>query len=86
MPPKSTTELPLVGTIIYRDDAAGVQSLGEVFSMFLLGEMVPLTVTGDSVITPAQSTPVTWLSEAFKTLVLNVTLTGFVIFVFSLPS
>ncbi|GAA5937070.1 uncharacterized protein JCM15063_000146 [Sporobolomyces koalae] len=76
LPPKSTTELPLVGTIIYRDDAAGVQSLGEVFSMFLLGEMVPLTVTGDSVITPAQSTPVTWLSEAFKTLVLNVTLTG----------
>ncbi|GAA5914535.1 uncharacterized protein JCM6883_003197 [Sporobolomyces salmoneus] len=76
LPPKSTTELPLKGTIIYRDDPAGTAALGEVFSMFLLGENVPLTVTGDSVITPAQRSPVTWLSAAFKTLVLNVTLPG----------
>ncbi|GAA5951249.1 hypothetical protein JCM3765_002422 [Sporobolomyces pararoseus] len=76
LPPKTTTELPLAGTIIYRDDPAGVAALGEVFSMFLLGENVPLTVTGDSVITPAQKSPVTWLSAAFKTLVLNVTLPG----------
>ncbi|GAA6063179.1 hypothetical protein JCM10212_003114 [Sporobolomyces blumeae] len=76
LPPKSTTELPLTGTIVYRDDPAGVKALGDVFSTFLLGENVDLTVTGDSVITPAQNSPVTWLSAAFKTLVLNVTLPG----------
>lgn len=80
LPPKTTTELPLKGTIIYRDDEAGTAALGEVFSMFLLGENVPLTVTGDSVITPAQpNRPVSWLSAAFKTLVLNVTLPGYAI-------
>jgi hypothetical protein len=86
LPPKTTTELPLTGTIIYRDDAAGTAALGEVFSMFLLGENVPLTVTGDSVITPAQRTPVTWLSAAFKTLVLNVTLPGYVFTIFLIGS
>ncbi|GAA5969858.1 hypothetical protein JCM21900_004182 [Sporobolomyces salmonicolor] len=76
LPPMATTNLPLTGTIIYRDDAAGLTALGAVFSQFLLGEDVPLTVTGDSVVSPSQSSPVTWLSNAFKTLVLNVTLPG----------
>ncbi|GAA6027071.1 hypothetical protein JCM8097_006088 [Rhodosporidiobolus ruineniae] len=76
LPPKSTVSLPLEGTIIYRDDAAGLAALGEVFSQFLLGEDVPLEVTGDSVVTPAQSSPVSWLSAAFKTLTLNVSLPG----------
>lgn len=67
LPPKSTTALPLTGTIIYRDDQAGLDSLGEVFSLFLAGENVPLTVTGDSVVSPAQpGSPVNWLSAAFK--------------------
>ncbi|GAA6057282.1 hypothetical protein JCM3770_004534 [Rhodotorula araucariae] len=74
--PKATTPLPLEGVITYRDDAAGLQSLGEVFSQFLMGENVPLAVTGDSVVTPAQGSPVSWLSAAFKTLTLNVTLPG----------
>ncbi|BGP44010.1 hypothetical protein JCM10449v2_008067 [Rhodotorula kratochvilovae] len=74
--PKATTPLPLEGVITYRDDPAGLQSLGQVFSQFLAGEEVPLAVTGDSVVTPAQRSPVSWLSAAFKTLTLNVTLPG----------
>ncbi|SCV70806.1 BQ2448_3568 [Microbotryum intermedium] len=66
----------LVGTITYRNDAKGLVSLGDVFSLFLAGENVPLTVTGYSVISPAQKTPVTWLSEAFGKLVLTVQLPG----------
>lgn len=77
LPPKSTTPLALTGTIIERSDEAGLQALGQVFSTFLMGEDVPLTVTGDTVISPAQpGSPVTWLSEAFKQLVLNVSLPG----------
>ncbi|GAA5897781.1 hypothetical protein JCM8208_000260 [Rhodotorula glutinis] len=73
---KATTPLPLEGVITYRDDRAGLDSLGEVFTMFLMGQNVPLAVTGDSVVTPAQRAPVNWLSAAFKTLTLNVTLPG----------
>lgn len=39
--PKATTPLPLEGVITYRDDEAGRQSLGEVFTLFLMGETVP---------------------------------------------
>ncbi|BGP22157.1 pre-rRNA processing protein [Rhodotorula toruloides] len=75
--PMATTPLPLEGTIIYRNDPAGVAALGEVFSQFLAGKEVPLDVTGDSVVTPAQpGSPVSWLSAAFKTLTINVTLPG----------
>lgn len=75
--PMATTPLPLEGTIIYRNDPAGVAALGEVFSQFLMGKEVPLDVTGDSVVTPAQpGSPVSWLSAAFKTLTINVTLPG----------
>lgn len=38
--------------------------------------MLAVAVTGDSVVTPAQRAPVNWLSAAFKTLTLNVTLPG----------
>lgn len=75
--PLTTTQLPLEGVITYRDDAAGLAALGEVFSLFLMGENVPLDVMGDSVISPAQRAPVSWLSAAFKTLTIsNVTLPG----------
>ncbi|GJN94719.1 hypothetical protein Rhopal_007810-T1 [Rhodotorula paludigena] len=75
--PLTTTQLPLEGVITYRDDAAGLAALGEVFSLFLMGKNVPLDVMGDSVISPAQKSPVSWLSAAFKTLTIsNVTLPG----------
>ncbi|SGY79107.1 BQ5605_C008g05044 [Microbotryum silenes-dioicae] len=73
---KSNTSKSLVGTVIYRNDANGLTSLGDVFSLFLAGENVPLTVTGSSVTSPAQKTPVKWLSEAFGQLVLTVPLPG----------
>ncbi|KAI5474806.1 pre-rrna processing protein [Pseudohyphozyma bogoriensis] len=77
LPPLTTTEAPLTGTIIYRDDAAGLNSLGEVFSRFLVGENTTLQVTGDSVVSPSQpKSPVNWLSAAFKQFTFNATLPG----------
>lgn len=77
LPAKSTVDLPLTGVIIERTDPAGLESLGAVFSGFLQGQNFPLDVRGDTVISPAQpNSPVTWLSEAFKQLTLNVTLPG----------
>lgn len=77
MPAKSVTEEALTGTIIYRDVGPGTESLGEVFTMFLMGRTVNLTVTGNEVVSPAQpNKPVSWLSEAFKQLVLDVALPG----------
>lgn len=38
---KATTPLPLEGVITYRNDRAGLDSLGEVFTLFLMGQNVP---------------------------------------------
>ncbi|KAM0789126.1 hypothetical protein ACM66B_003180 [Microbotryomycetes sp. NB124-2] len=77
LPAKSVTEEALTGTIIHRDVGPGTESLGEVFTTFLMGQTVNLTVTGNEVVSPAQPRkPVSWLSEAFKSLVLNVALPG----------
>lgn len=80
LPPSSTnpgTALDLTGTIVRNDDPNRLAALGRLFSRFLAGELVPLTVTGNEVVSPAQpGRPVSWLSAGFKQLVLNVTLPG----------
>lgn len=73
----SVTNETLTGVITYRDDTAGLNALGDLFSTFLMGQTSILQVQGDSVVSPAQpNRPVNWLSAAFKTLVLNVSLPG----------
>ncbi|KAL8277420.1 hypothetical protein RQP46_010142 [Phenoliferia psychrophenolica] len=75
--PLATTTAHFNGTIIHRSDAAGLASLGVLFSQFLAGENSTLQVTGVEVISPAQpDSPVKWLTSAFEKLTLNVTLPG----------
>ncbi|KAF9047294.1 hypothetical protein BJ165DRAFT_1464966 [Panaeolus papilionaceus] len=53
-----------------------LQVIGTLFSKFLNGENVTLQTVGDSVVPTGSSTPVQWLSTAFKTLSLDVVLPG----------
>lgn len=79
LPPKSVTSIALTGTILQTSSSDNLNALGTLFSQFLTGRTSNLTVTGDSVVSPAQpGSPVTWLSAAFKTLVLPVALEGHV--------
>jgi hypothetical protein len=50
--------------------------IGQLFSDFLAGKNSTLTTKGLSVVPPGQSSSVTWLTTAFKTLSLNVILPG----------
>ena len=50
-------------------------SLGKLFSQFLAGQDQTLSVQGDFV-QPSGTASVGWLSSAFKTLILQVTLPG----------
>jgi hypothetical protein len=75
----TTTRAALVGSIQQQNSDADRATIGELFSLFLQGINTTLAVTGDSVITPAQpDRPVNWLSTAFRTLTLQVTLPGMV--------
>ncbi|KZT27986.1 hypothetical protein NEOLEDRAFT_1129882 [Neolentinus lepideus HHB14362 ss-1] len=73
--PDATTSLHLSGRIIPQS-GSDLVSIGTLFSQFLAGENQTLTVKGTSVQPSSSSEPVTWLSDAFKTLVLQVTLPG----------
>lgn len=84
--PLTTTTAQLTGTIIKRTSDASTASLGVLFSQFLAGSNQTLTVVGNEVISPAQTSPVTWLSTAFKQLSLNVVLPGHVYEVISAVS
>ncbi|KAG5646292.1 hypothetical protein DXG03_003889 [Asterophora parasitica] len=53
-----------------------LENLGVLFSKFLAGENQTLVTKGESVQPDGSSGPVTWLSTAFKTLELEVTLPG----------
>jgi hypothetical protein len=53
-----------------------LNNIGQLFSNFLAGQNSSLLAKGDSVTPPGASEPVTWLSEAFQTLELPVTLPG----------
>lgn len=73
----SVTDAALTGVIIRDDTPARLAALGLLFGAFLRGEIIPLQVRGNNVVSPAQpGRPVNWLSDAFKTLILDVDLPG----------
>ncbi|KAF4598358.1 hypothetical protein EYR38_006760 [Pleurotus pulmonarius] len=69
----SVTPLPLTGRIIPQS-GSDLQTIGKLFSGFLAGQNQTLVAKGDF-IQPGDSA-VGWLSDAFKTLELSVTLPG----------
>lgn len=77
--PLASTSAHLTGTIIKRTSAESTASLGVLFSQFLAGQNQTLQVAGQSIVSPAQpGSPVSWLSAAFKKLILPVVLPGYV--------
>ncbi|KAI0710861.1 hypothetical protein C8Q76DRAFT_623714 [Earliella scabrosa] len=73
--PETTTSLHLSGRITPKsgDD---LDVMGELFTNYLHAENQTLTVQGESVQPSGSNGPVSWLSTAFKTLTLEVTLPG----------
>ncbi|KAG6857277.1 hypothetical protein H0H87_007110 [Tephrocybe sp. NHM501043] len=70
-----TSKTHLSGRIIPQS-RGDLDNLGVLFSNFLAGKDQKLTTKGDSVQPSGSDGPVTWLSTAFKTLSLEVTLPG----------
>ncbi|KAI7819239.1 hypothetical protein BC939DRAFT_268343 [Gamsiella multidivaricata] len=70
--PDGITPIAMEGTLTKQTSTAGLNALGDMFRMALNGGSPNLIVKGKSV-TPA-SGPVSWLSSAFSTLTMNVTL------------
>ncbi|KAF8929564.1 hypothetical protein EDD21DRAFT_382808 [Dissophora ornata] len=70
--PAAITPISMEGTLVKQTSDAGLAALGDMFRMALSGGTPNLIVKGQSV-TPA-SGPVSWLSSAFTSLSLNVTL------------
>ncbi|KAJ7072466.1 hypothetical protein C8F01DRAFT_1299136 [Mycena amicta] len=73
--PTATTKAHLSGRITPKS-GSDLDTIGVLFSNFLAGKNQTLSVQGDSVQPSGSSSPVTWLSTAFKTLTLSVTLPG----------
>jgi hypothetical protein len=71
--PQSTVKEHLFGRIVPQS-GSDLDTIGSLFSHFLAGDNQTLTVVGDSV-NPGSGN-VGWLSTAFKTLNLSVTLPG----------
>lgn len=71
----SKTVTHLSGRIIPQS-GADLDNIGTLFSGFLAGQNQTLVAKGDSVQPSGSTEPVTWLSDAFKTLSLDVTLPG----------
>ena len=73
--PEAMTNLHLSGRITPKsgDD---LDVVGELFTNYLHAENQTLSVQGESVQPSGSSGPVGWLSTAFKTLTLTVTLPG----------
>ena len=73
--PETTTNLHLSGRITPKsgDD---LDVMGELFTNYLHAENQTLSVTGESVQPSGSGDAVGWLSAAFKTLTLSVTLPG----------
>ncbi|KZV76329.1 hypothetical protein PENSPDRAFT_747787 [Peniophora sp. CONT] len=71
--PESTTSEALAGTITPKTSGSDLQMLDTLFSNYLTGLNQTLIVDG-SFVAPDGSDEVAWLSAAFKTLELNVTL------------
>lgn len=73
--PMTDTALHLSGRMIPQN-GDGLNTMGQLFSDFLAGKNQSLSVQGESVQPTGSDGPVQWLSTAFKTVTLNVTLPG----------
>lgn len=75
--PKSVTPSVLTGQLTERKSDKELKSTGQLFSLYLQGKNQTLGIVGNNVITKENGNkPVKWLSDAFKTLTLHVTLPG----------
>ncbi|GJJ75771.1 hypothetical protein EMPS_08129 [Entomortierella parvispora] len=70
--PNAETPVSMEGTLTKQTTEAGLNALGDMFRLALNGGSPNLIVKGESV-TPA-SGPVSWLTSAFSTLTMNVSL------------
>jgi len=75
LPPEGQATTHLAGRMIPQS-GNGLSVIGQLFSEYLAADNITLSVTGESVQPTGASSPVTWLSDAFKTLTLAVTLPG----------
>lgn len=75
LPPEGQVTTHLAGRMIPQS-GNGLNVIGQLFSEYLAADNITLSVTGESVQPTGASSPVTWLSDAFKTLTLAVTLPG----------
>ncbi|KAG6813669.1 hypothetical protein H0H92_008517 [Tricholoma furcatifolium] len=73
--PDATTTLQLSGRMIPQT-GSDLDTIGVLFSNFLAGNNQTLVTKGNSVQPSGSDGPVTWLSTAFQTLALEVTLPG----------
>ncbi|KIK68835.1 hypothetical protein GYMLUDRAFT_34828 [Collybiopsis luxurians FD-317 M1] len=73
--PSSETTAHLSGRIVPQS-GSDLDTIGQLFSDFLAGKNSTLVVKGVSVQPPGSSGTVSWLSTAFQTLALDVTLPG----------
>ena len=64
----------MIGRITPKSDDE-LDTIGDLFTRYLQAENISLTAQGDTVM-PDGSTQIGWLSDAFKTLELEVTLQG----------
>ncbi|KAL1735691.1 hypothetical protein EV714DRAFT_280260 [Schizophyllum commune] len=72
--PQSETTKHMAGRITPKSDDE-LDTIGDLFTRYLQAENISLTAQGDTVM-PDGSTQIGWLSDAFKTLELEVTLQG----------
>lgn len=75
LPPTSTVVEPLSGRIVPQS-GSDLDTVGKLFTAYLQAQNISLIAKGVSVVPTGSNTPVSWLSTAFKTLSLPVTLMG----------
>ncbi|KAF8557967.1 hypothetical protein OG21DRAFT_1504634 [Imleria badia] len=75
LPPEGQVTTHLAGRMVPQS-GNGLNVIGQLFSEYLAADNITLSVTGESVQPTGASSSVTWLSDAFKTLTLAVTLPG----------
>ncbi|KIL68938.1 hypothetical protein M378DRAFT_21838 [Amanita muscaria Koide BX008] len=74
--PQSSTVSHFSGHLLPQTGSMDLSNVGKLFSTFLAGGNAILLVKRESIIPSGASEPVKWLSEAFRTLELPVTLPG----------
>lgn len=75
LPPEGQVDSHLAGRMIPQS-GNGLNVIGQLFSQYLAADNITLSVTGESVQPTGATSTVNWLSDAFQTLTLAVTLPG----------